>query len=822
MVMKMELKPWVISVLSTDYDLHNERTAIINQLHEKNIRVSAFELPDFPVEPQTHSHDSCLRALERIDMALLIINNRYGGIYFGDSTVSITEEEYLKVIDSDKPCFVFVSKETWNARYQYKKSFKAWKEDHPEEKDENVLKQSFDHKHNGKFENIEIKVIDFVERIQQAYVLHHSSNWIEQYENQTDLINRVEGKLKGLSRFLLEQIVKKQKGKLERRHTSTGFSLSLGDVFSRGYYLEPTFEVESGVLCNDGTTLDTKILNTLINDSSILVFGEAGYGKTTILAKSYFSHVNSFLADSTYKIPLYVGLKAKNSSYHFSFEKYIIDAFAEDLNKQYYPYFDSTDIQPYFYFDGFDEIAEKMTVEEIERISSSDVFSHPVLLTCRQQYALRYINTFNFADKFNVRVKIKTWNSEKANEYIDNFCRIKGKDEKFLTSVHDLLTENEDLSNMLNSPLLVTMLLWIIEQNRMSVPETISSRVDLFKACLTELAKRELSRLGQNEVDPSILICVWSYAAWIVYKNKYKKLQSKWSYLIPKLKEILPSVGLDFSISHFEALFDSSENIVFGTFHEQFLEYLVANTIYIGCTKKEYPYPDFLNYVMRPEINRYFRAIWRECSQEEKNTIISNIHEQYLVNLGKDDFESVSKRVHAIYHIGRLDSAHRETLINTAFKSETHISVMLSLYFGAIKIGRLEDEQKFYDLLKTDESYNEANRGYHIAYYADNIMEDQLPFKDYPNIKWVGTLKAFLRHFNSKDMEHYYLRRIDLLTMEHLIKARNNIDPLTDDVINKIENLVYNPIHSNVEFQNKIISEFMELKDLYERIKNKE
>lgn len=42
---------WVLGILSTDYDLRDYRRAIIERLAETNVCVSAFEQPDFPVEP---------------------------------------------------------------------------------------------------------------------------------------------------------------------------------------------------------------------------------------------------------------------------------------------------------------------------------------------------------------------------------------------------------------------------------------------------------------------------------------------------------------------------------------------------------------------------------------------------------------------------------------------------------------------------------------------------------------------------------------------------------------------------------------------------
>ena len=68
---------WVLGILSTDYDLHDYRKAIINQLTASGVCVSAFELPEFPVEPDQHSHQSCITALKRTNVVILIIDKRY-------------------------------------------------------------------------------------------------------------------------------------------------------------------------------------------------------------------------------------------------------------------------------------------------------------------------------------------------------------------------------------------------------------------------------------------------------------------------------------------------------------------------------------------------------------------------------------------------------------------------------------------------------------------------------------------------------------------------------------------------------------------------
>jgi len=818
----MAARSWIISVLSTDYDLHDYREAVIAELQSKGAVVSAFELPDFPVEPDIHSHDNCLVALERADIALLIIDKRYGGIYVGDSSHSITEAEYLSMVKNNKPCFAFISAQTWDELHVYNTEFKDWNGKHSyteEEQKKDVPRSQFNAQYVCTHVD-KVQTLEFVDKIQKAYQTHSVSNWMDQYTGTSDLTSKIEGKLKGHSRFVLEGLVHAQTQKLKSRHTSTGFGLSLDDIFSRGYYLEPSFYVESGNL-QHGSTLDEMIPNTLLNDSSILVYGEAGYGKTTVLAKSFLSHAKNFFARDSYQIPLYLWLKKKSCDYHFDFSTYVAESFEEDWNRAVYPYLDLSSIRPYFYFDGFDEIAEKMTPDEVEKISKADIFSHPVLLTCRQQYALRYINNFNFSDRFGAKIKINTWDIDMARAYIDNFCRIKEKSSEFVAMVHQLLANNQSLQDILNNPLLITMLLWIIEQNRMRIPETIHTRIELFKACINELAKRELARSKQSEAFAPDLGIVWSYAAWEVYLNNLNGKETKYSVLIPKLTEMLHTIPFSYSTAHFEALFDSSEDKIFGTFHEQFLEFLVANTIFLACYDAAYPYPEFLSYVMRPEINRYFRAIWNECTDDSRNKIVNNLYKQYLNHLGDNSFDSVSKRVHAIYHIGRFNIPTRIAMMDKAFNVETHISVLLSLFFGAIKMGRLDEEQKFYEMLISNSDYNEANRGYHLTYYSDAIAGSQLPFKDDIEKKWEGTLGAFLRHFQNNEKGHFFLRRIDLVTMQQLIEARGNVEPLSEEALTVLDSSIKSSQYKDTypEFQNKIEIAFSSLYDTYQRLR---
>ena len=124
------------------------------------------------------------------------------------------------------------------------------------------------------------------------------NNWVNAYYGAAELLNRIEGTLKGLSHYYLQIIIQNQVEQIKRRRTSTGFSMSLGDVLDREYYVDPNYLYLSGKDTEPGE-ISEKIAAHLADRKSTLVLGEAGYGKTTVLAKAFLAHAAESQAHST-------------------------------------------------------------------------------------------------------------------------------------------------------------------------------------------------------------------------------------------------------------------------------------------------------------------------------------------------------------------------------------------------------------------------------------------------------------------------------------------------------------------------------------------
>ncbi len=819
------VQPWMISILSTGYDLKEYRELIIELLKSKGFEVSAYEEPDFPVETTVASHDNCLIALERADIAIAIINKRSGETYCGvqsnEKSYTITEKEFNTAKKRGIPVFVFVHKAAYREYEDYRRKYEMYCEKNkPRGTKENTdsLRNQFDKTYECTYVD-SCKTLHFIDDIQK----NGKDNWMSFFDEESELKDAVEGKLRGYSRHIIQQLAEKQKSVLMDRHTSTALGRSLGDIFSEGYYIETPHKIISGKnkMRSSESELWRQITSALSEENSVLVYGEAGYGKTTILAKCFSERVAQLEQNHGYEIPLFLSLRNKGSEYCFDIDSFILDDMRELMSKEEYPYFSLKNLKLQIYCDGFDELTELLTEKDINRIGKSSIFCYPLVLTCRQQFVTRYLSEYSFSDKFGVQIQMEKWTIEIAKNYIRNFCEKSKKKIEEKEQILSVIEANTELDELLDSPLLVTMFLWYLENENSEISMNTISRDELFSSWMINLAKREVTKISTKSVESMLILKTWKFIAWNLYVSRVhnKKLRIEDMNDLVKKKNRKNEF---FDITQcLDPLFECNGEIISGTFHEQFMEFLVAGFLLDACIKGREPYPDFLRMILRPEINRDFRGIWKDKTARDKKKVYDAIYKQYMENIGKTSKEAIESRVHAAYHLCRLDSEKRDEFMNRAFEVEKDISVRLSLYFGAIKMGNLDKEEEFYKLLAGDSEYSEANRGYHLAYYADSMQNDTMPYFDDGHSEWKGTLKAFERHFASDKVNHYFLRRIDILTMRELIEKRGKNEPLDaiqlDSFKTRITSCKYASLSQYHEYNEKITEEFERLQKTFEK-----
>ena len=107
-------------MISTDYDLQDTRRALIEDLINLGFATIAFEQSDFPVQPHLHSHEACVRAVATMDIVVLLLDRRYGGLYLGVGDSSLTEREFWTAFYRKAVLIPCVSKKLYDDRHKGK------------------------------------------------------------------------------------------------------------------------------------------------------------------------------------------------------------------------------------------------------------------------------------------------------------------------------------------------------------------------------------------------------------------------------------------------------------------------------------------------------------------------------------------------------------------------------------------------------------------------------------------------------------------------------------------------------------------------------
>ena len=465
--------------------------------------------------------------------------------------------------------------------------------------------------------------------------------------------------------------------------------------------------------------------------------------------------------------------------------------------------FKDEDLKPFFFIDGFDELCDNITEQRIEAISKSSMLKAACLVSSRVSFSRKYLETPRFQTKFNNIIRLLPWNKDIAKTYIEKFC---SKNKMSAYNIVENIINKEDFVNIYNSPLLLTILLWLLLESEIALPLRIKDQSFILKKCLIYLVSRELSREGIDTYQTSSIMCDWAYVAWKIYSNRNNRNEVFLSTIYDTAHEDGYKLT---NIYKPELVFDINQvtQVIKGSYHEQFLEYLTALAIIEGCLKNEYPDPSCLYTIIRPEINAMIDMEYYSRNKDDREIIYKRFFDQYVEGIMSENSYDALRRIQALYHISKLDAVNSTNYLYMALKSETSIIIKPSLMFNVVKKGDLTIEEEFISELKSSTELSIHNRGFHLAYYGDRIYNKMPYLDDDTNIEWTNTYNALLRHFERLERQYYYIRRIDLYMIYDFMSVRNSVGPVRKEDLEKIRTVIEQP-GINSEFDLKVKKEF--------------
>jgi hypothetical protein len=799
------MKKWTISLISTFEDMRDLRNTLARNIEEIGFEVLAFERSGYPIEPRVSADEACLATLKHADIVILIIDRRYGGKLFLGSDVSITEKEYQEACGLEKIVIPCVSTRAEDERKTLNSVVRR-------KMDETGLNVEQARSLIGKPSYVEDwKVLDFIDKVASK----DKDNFITFFEDSGDLIARLKGRLEGLTPHICRRIMKSQASGL--RSTRSAVSpLSYNDIIrDGGCFIEPPFTVLSGVLNEQSAA--SSICDLSANDGSVMIIGEPGIGKSILLARTFLQHVNS-VKETTMRIPFFFSLRGK-IGFSFEFKDFIKESAENNLGKEMFPSFREELVDPVFYLDGFDEIAEQFLEEELLQIGRSYIFSRPFVVSCRRAFYDTQLEPIAFP--VNNIIELSGWDKESMLSYVKRSQKSDWTKDlpNRIVRVHD---EMPELRQVLENPLLLTMLLFLAANGSVDLPPEIADKTAMYDLFIERWAKRETMGIETDSVSDHIskLKKCWEVASWEIYKARFSgesitldQMQERLQNSTSQARDIVGSRAFISLIDY-----NSRTRTIQGMLHEQLMEHLLARCIVNSSCQGYYPFPDYLHYEVRYEVKQLIRALWGRETAKNLQQAKTNIWEGYKSSLKDGSSKSVKSRNQAMYYLGRmpiLDHEKRAILVE-ALNLETEVHVILSIMFGLIRMGDIDAESILYDKLTGEPSWDSANRGNHLVHYGDWVLRDEKPpFEDDGKRDWLRAHKVLMRHFQSKEPKHVFLRRIELLTVRRLIQVRDKTSPLSVDDLEVIRGSIGDLVTSNYELAGKAMAEYDALESVF-------
>ena len=154
-----------IFLSSTCYDLTDLRAVLEDYLEKLGHQILLSDRSDFPVDPNQHRHDVCVENAAKSELIIVIIDRRFGALYSGDNSISVTWAEARAALAAEVNMIVFVRRAVFTERRTWKKN------------------PSLEPAHCD-----DARVFKFIDELQ----LHQSGPWIDtQFDNVMDIITRL-------------------------------------------------------------------------------------------------------------------------------------------------------------------------------------------------------------------------------------------------------------------------------------------------------------------------------------------------------------------------------------------------------------------------------------------------------------------------------------------------------------------------------------------------------------------------------------------------------------------------------------------------------
>ena len=450
------------------------------------------------------------------------------------------------------------------------------------------------------------------------------------------------------------------------------------------------------------------------------------------------------------------------------------------------------------------------TYGDISEFLKSSFFEQSAFIACRTNFYENYVQDSDLSTRLDLDLTVCKWTKGKLNGYIDKIFST----EEVAIREYVKTWMDRNFGDWIQTPLMTSIVCFLLKEQPLKgrVKETLGKIINE-RTLLIEYTKRfierEVGRRGLELCKEEIMrdtIAVLKETGWMFYQQEQifnYQMRGKIEDLEPAYEIANAYLGVVCFAKHYS----------YNT-HIYFLDFTVSEYIVERMMKNDNM--EFLDFMLSANINKLIFQALNECEDDVKKQISANLRMEYMDRLLSDS-SNIIRRTHIVYYLSRIDlEENKKILKNILHDMEKEVEIKLSICFGMIKLGDLEEEEYLFHMLEEDPEWDDTNRGYHLLYYKD-VEGMKVPFRDDGKGTWKKTFNALKNHICQEE-QYYYLTRIDLQIMKRFFICHEQKDMFTKADIEDIEQSILKRKKKKSDFVDKVAAEWEVLKSVIENV----
>jgi len=574
---------------------------------------------------------------------------------------------------------------------------------------------------------------------------------------------------------MLSRLVQKQKNEILNNLFISQIDSSLSYEF-----LFPELYIDSPISTKkkfkkDLSRLNDYCMENLDSNKNILLIGNAGYGKTINAIKIYLDSAELFLKNLTPPVPLFLHINSIDFNVNNS-DNILEQVFAQyNIDFQLIKSKEVTIDDFIFIIDALDEIKNKLEIGVINKLRKSIIFTQCWnVSTSRIDFFEKYLNNNDFTNSFYDIINLLEWDYTNEGSSLISKIFLKQDKQDKIEEFKEFI-ENNNLTQIIDSPLILTMLIFIWLNNQDI--DLHANKFVLYESFLNFWIKRELKRNNVDEIHSPEIMKFYQNISWAVFTNPHINSKGILS-IISQNEHTASSTEYISNINNYN-LFIPDRNAFT---HESFKEWLISKLIIESIIEESKNLKHILSTETTLAITTFVRIASQILPSDKLDHMSKVLRNMYFENLETNDSATIYLRKNACYFLSRINTQLAinyiieilEKIENKQIKEKPFVIGTILSGFVTIK-GHYDIEQRYLSKLNNDSELDIRNRKYHLAYYGDTVVSNLQDFeKDIikTNDDWEKTRKVLLKRIGSKDLRDQYLRTLDLITIKRFLETR--------------------------------------------------